>query len=332
MGDLIHALPALTDAKRFYPDISFDWVIEKSFSEVASWHPAVNNIIRTSHRQWRRNFIASWKSGEIKNFLHTLRENSYDLIIDGQNSLKSAITCLLAKGPRVGLDKYSARESVASLIYQKKIFVDKDLHAVKRLRLLFAEALGYSYVNDQPDYGIVNLTFPLPDFTLPKRYLFLVHNASWQSKMWPENYWRQLVYYASLQDLHVLLPWGSEAEKNRAMRIAANQGNAIVLPNFTLSQYAAIIQNSEGAICNDTGFAHMAAALNVPAVTIYGSTSVKLIGTEGLNQKHQLSSFSCTECYKYECDFNQQKHHDALCLLAIKPQMVWEKFQSIKIT
>jgi len=326
MGDLIHALPALSDAKRFDPAITFDWVIEKNFSEVASWHPAVKNIIRTSHRKWRSNVIEYWKNGEIKNFLHSLRENSYDLVIDGQNSLKSAITSLLSKGVRVGLDKNSAREKFASYFYQKKVFVDKDLHAVKRLRLLFADALGYSYIDDQPDYGILNYAFPEITLDLPKPYLVFVHNASWQSKMWPENYWRQLIFLAGKVGLHVLLPWGNEAEKIRAMRIAANQNNATVLPFLTLSQHAAILKNSKGAICSDTGLAHLAAALNVPSVTVYGSTSVKLIGTKGLHQKHQLSTFNCTECYKYQCDYNNQKNADAMCMLAIKPDMVWERF------
>lgn len=329
MGDLIHALPALSDARRLDPNISFDWVIEKNFSEVASWHPSVKNIIRTSHRKWRSNIVESWKSGEIKNFFHAIRENSYDLIIDGQNSVKSAITTLLAKGLRAGLDKESAREWIASYAYHRKIFVPKDLHAIKRLRLLFAKTLGYPYVDDQPDYGILDFAFPEIELDLPKPYLVFVHNASWQSKMWPENYWRQLIYLAGKSGFHVLLPWGNEAEKIRAMKIAANQDNAIVLPFCTLSQHAAILKNSSGAICSDTGLAHLAAALNVPSVTVYGSTSVKLIGTNGLHQQHELSAFNCTQCYKYQCDYGNQQHADALCMLAIKPEMVWEKFSSV---
>src|SRR5579871_2592529 len=88
MGDLIHALPALTDARQAIPGISFDWVIEKSFSEVALWHPAINKIIPTSHRKWRKNFRQSLKNQEIQQFLKSLRQQSYDIVIDGQSSLK----------------------------------------------------------------------------------------------------------------------------------------------------------------------------------------------------------------------------------------------------
>src|SRR5690349_18802194 len=110
MGDLIHALPALTDVKRVYPEITFDWAIEKSFSEVALWHPAIKNIITTSHRKWRKQLWTSIKNGEISQTINSLRKENYDLIIDGQTSTKSAIISLLAKGPRHGLDKSSARE------------------------------------------------------------------------------------------------------------------------------------------------------------------------------------------------------------------------------
>jgi heptosyltransferase-1 len=329
MGDLIHALPAMTDASRAIPDISFDWVIEKSFSEVARWHPAVKNIIPSSHRKWKKDFIGSIKSGEIQHFVRTLRKEKYDVVIDGQTSIKSALTMLLTRGLRCGLDRHSARESLASLAYQKKFFVDKNLHAIKRLRLLFSQVLGYPFINSPPDYGIASKKFAPVKFPLPKPYLVFVHNASWQSKLWPEAYWRQLIILASRDGFQVVLPWGNQAEKHRAMRISENHPNAEVLPFCSLSQHAAILQHAHGAICSDTGLSHLAAALNVPALTLYGSTSVQFIGTTGKHQKHMISSFACKKCYKQDCNYDNQLHSDALCQLTMRPDMVWEKFKSI---
>lgn len=330
MGDLIHALPAITDAARAIPNISFDWVIEKSFSEVAKWHPAVKNIIPTSHRKWKNNFSQSYKSGEIQQFIKTLRTEKYDLVIDGQASIKSALTMLFTKGTRCGLDKNSAREWIAHLAYQKKFFVDKDMHAIKRLRSLFSQVLDYPYVNDQPDYGISDYVFPSLRLNLPKPYLVFVHNASWQSKRWPESYWRQLVILAAREGFHVLLPWGNEAEKQRAIRISTNNSNASVLPFCSLSQHAAILKGSKGAVCSDTGLSHLAAALNIPAVTLYGPTSTQLIGTTGLNQHQFVSSFPCKMCYKQQCHYDNQTHADSLCQLVMKPEMVWEKFKKMR--
>lgn len=328
MGDLIHALPALTDALHSIPGISFDWVIDKHFSEVAKWHPAVKKIIPTRHRYWRKHFWASLQNGEIPEFIRSLRAEKYDLIIDGQTSTKSGLVTLLARGKRCGLDKNSAREWIASLVYQKKYAVSKKLHAIDRLRILFSQALNYPLPNTPPDYNILNYPFPVLKFALPKPYLVFVHNASWPSKMWPKNYWRKLIELAQAEGFHVLLPWGNPAEKNRAENIAAGYDHAKVLPFCSLSEHARILQGSAGAICSDTGLCHLAAALNVPSITLYGSTDPDLIGATGLNQQHIISPFSCIKCYQYECNYGNQKHADSLCFLEIKPEDVWQAFKS----
>lgn len=329
MGDLIHALPAMTDAMQAIPNISFDWVIEKSFSEVATWHPAVKNIHTTSHRLWRKNPWQTLKSGEIKQFLKTLRTEKYDLVVDGQTSTKSAIITLLSKGIRCGLDKNSAREWFASYAYQRRYFVDKKLHAIKRLRMLFAQVLNYPFVDDQPNYGIASLPFSEVKFTLPKPYVVFVHNASWESKLWPELYWHQLINFAAEEKINILLPWGNQEEKSRAERLAKDHRNAVVLPFCTLSEHAYILKNALGAISCDTGLSHLAAALNVKAVTIYGSTSTLLIGTTGQFQVHQEPDFPCIRCYQYQCNYNKIHHKESACMLANKPENVWKSFKSL---
>jgi len=163
---------------------------------------------------------------------------------------------------------------------------------------------------------------------LPKPYLVFVHNASWQSKLWPEAYWRQLIILANRDGFNVVLPWGNQAEKERALRISENHPNATVLPFCSLSQHAAILQGSHGAICSDTGLSHLAASLNIPALTLYGSTSIQFIGTTGLHQTHMVSAFPCKKCYKQECNYQNQIHADALCQLTMRPDMIWERFKN----
>lgn len=332
MGDLIHALPALTDASQAIPNLTFDWVIDKNFSEVALWHPAVKKIIPSRHRYWRKNFFESIKNGEISAFLKSLRAKKYDLVIDGQSSLKSAVVTLLSRGPRCGLDKKSAREGwMAPWAYQKSYTVEKNMHSIQRLRLLFSKALHYPCPNDPPDYGIGHYAFPALTFALPQKYLVFVHNASWSSKLWPEKYWRRLIELAADSALHVLLPWGNQAEKIRAEKICAGYANAQVLPFCSLSEQARILQGAAGAICSDTGLCHLAAALNVPSVTLYGATNPEWIGALGKNQRQLVSPFSCTQCYQRECRYGNQKQTDALCSLEIKPEKVWETYLAVKL-
>lgn len=329
MGDLIHALPAITDATKAIPTLSFDWVIDKNFSEVAQWHPAIKTIITTAHRRWRKNLWQALSQGEIQHFLKSLRQERYDIVIDGQTNTKSAFVTMLARGTRHGLDKNSARERIAHLAYQKHYAIDKNLHAITRLRMLFAQVFNYPYRDTQPDYGIANHAFPSLPFALPKPYVYFVHNASWSTKLWPEMHWHQLIDLAAKDGLNVVLPWGNAEEKTRAEIISRGHGNATVLPFCTLSQHAQILKESQGAICSDTGLSHLAAALNVPAITLYGPTSVKLIGTTGLNQQHMLPDFPCIECYKVNCNYGGQLYDKPQCLMAIKPEDIWTKFKNL---
>ena len=82
LGDLIHALPALNDAYRADPTIEFDWAIDKNFSEVATWHPAVKRFFPASHRDWLKNLIRLSTYRSLKEFIQSLRETEYDLVID----------------------------------------------------------------------------------------------------------------------------------------------------------------------------------------------------------------------------------------------------------
>ena len=287
----------------------------------------VNKIIPTRHRYWRKNFRKSIANGELWQFLKSLRAEKYDLVIDGQNSLKSALVTLLSRGPRCGLDKKTASEWPAAFAYQKSYHVPKDRHAIPRLRSLFAQALNYPCPETPHDYGINDYPFPALTFTLPEPYLVFVHNASWSSKLWPEQHWRRLIELAVGDGYHIVLPWGNAAEKSRAERIAAGYAKAQVLPFCSLSEQAQILRGSAGAICSDTGLCHLAAAMNVRSVTLYGSTDPKLIGAAGVNQRCLVSPFSCTQCYQYECNYGNQKHPDALCSLELKPETVWMAFQ-----
>jgi heptosyltransferase I len=329
MGDLIHALPALTDAMRNIPGIAIDWVIDKNFAEVATWHPAVTNVFCTEHRKWRKQPLQSFSQGDIPQLVAAIRKQKYDFVIDGQTNLKSAFIMLLTRGLRCGLDKNSAREWLAHLVYQKKYAIPKDMHAIARLRILFSEILQYPLADSEPDYQIQNFAFPAPKIALPAKYLIYVHNASWQSKLWPLDYWHTLIKLAEADNLAVLLPWGNAFEKERAEQLQRRHKNAQVLPFCTLSELAWLLQHAQGAICSDTGLSHLAAALDVPAVTMYGATSSKLIGTTGKHQAHQVSPFPCISCYKHQCNYQNQVHANPPCLSAIKPEWLWEKLCSL---
>ena len=330
MGDLMHALPALTDARSVWPDIVFDWVVDETFAEVPSWHPAVDKIYTSAHRRWKKNFWASTRAGEFKRFYRELNRHDYDLVIDAQNNVKSSFISMLRRGPVHGMDKASVAEQPAYLAYANRIPIDKNQHAIARQRQLFATALDYPLPDSTPDYGLRQDAFRRPDIALPDRYLFLVHNASWTTKLWPQSHWHSLIEKAGGDGFHVLLPGGNREELDRAETIAKAHDNAIALPRLSLSETGGLIKGAAGAVCCDTGLAHLTAMTGTPAVTLYGPTSASLIGATGKNQDQLVASpqpFHCAPCYKRDCHYRQPRTSMSACMEAFTVEEAWSTLQ-----
>jgi heptosyltransferase-1 len=328
MGDLIHALPAVTDAAKAIPGIQFDWVVEKGFSEIPLWHPNVNQVITSSHRIWKKKLWQSVTHNEFIQFVKKLRFKKYDLVIDAQSSVKSAIVTLLARGVRAGMDHASVREWGAHWVYQKKGHVPKKQHAIERLRQLFAQALGYPYSPSLPDAGLRAEQFLMPSLQLATPYLVFIHHTSWPSKCWPENHWRALIQIANSAGYTVLFPWGSDAEKQRAESLVEQQTGAQVLPALSLTEMAGVFAKASGVIGCDTGLGHLAAALAIPTLILYGPTDPELIGVSGERQLALQSTFECTLCYKRKCHFKApvSEKEKPVCLSQISPEAVWQQF------
>jgi len=283
LGDVIHSLPALTDASRAIPGIRFDWVVEEGFAEIPAWHPAVAEVIPVAIRRWRKHPWQTWRSGEWRRFRERLGARRYDLVIDAQCLLKSAWLTRYAKGPVAGLDAESAREPLASRFYQRRYRVPKGQHALERVRQLFAQALDYPQPQGIADYGLDRLRLAEPG--VPP-YLLFLHGTTWPSKHWPEPYWRVLLERMNELGWAVRLPWGNEAEHARAQRLAEGLERVSVLPRLNLAGIAKVIAGARSCVAVDTGLGHLAAALDVPTISLYGPTRPDLVGAYGRSQIH----------------------------------------------
>lgn len=321
LGDVLHVLPALTDAHRAYPELEIDWVIDENFQEVATWHPAIKKIFTTNHRKWRKSLISAIRP--ISSLIKEARKTDYDLIIDGQGNFKTALLSLFMKGSSAGYDSKSIREPIASIAYRYKHSIRKKSHAIDRLRRLFALSLGYKMPSTLPEFLIQKEKFRAPPIALPEKYFVFINNASWKTKLWPEEHGIKLVNRLAELGFTTLLPWGNLEEKAKAKRLAVND-KTIVLPKLSLSEIGFIIARAKACICMDTGLSHLTAALNIPSVILYGSTDSGLIGANGKNQLHILSSISCAPCNKKICKFPARGLNPP-CLAAITPEMVLEK-------
>lgn len=285
MGDVLHTLPALTDAMRAIPTIRFDWVVEENFAQIPSWHPAVDRVLPVAIRRWRKHWFGSQQREERLRFKQALQSREYDVVIDAQGLIKSAaLVTRLAKGVKHGQDSRSAREPFASWWYDKRHEINKQQHAVERTRELFAKSLGYQKPQTQGDYAIASHFLARPPADAG-RYLVFLHATTRDNKHWPESHWRELISLLEPDGLRIKLPWGAEHEHQRAQRLAAGFTHVDVLPKLTLEQVAQTLAGAKAVVSVDTGLSHLTAALDRPNITLYGPTDPGLIGGYGLNQQ-----------------------------------------------
>jgi heptosyltransferase-1 len=329
MGDVVQTLPALTDAARAIPDIRFDWAVDESFAQVPAWHPRVENVLPSALRRWGKDPTQAIKSSEALDFLKRVRLTNYDAIVDLQGEWKSALVLRLAKGPRHGYDASSVHEWGANNAYQRKYSVPKREHSIQRMRQLLAKALGYSFLKDEVDYGVDRSRLPPAPRPLASPYLVFIHSTSWSSKIWPEFYWQELTANSTSAGLHVVLPWGSAAERERSVRIARGNPRVTVLPQLSIAEKASILAGAAGTVGLDTGLSHIAAALGIPSVTIYGATDPFLVGATGKHQTHVVSDFECVKCHQVECTYGKPAAFKPACFVGVKPDRVWFELQQL---
>jgi len=347
LGDVIHTQPAVTDAARALPGIRFDWVLEEAFAEIPSWHPAVERVLPVALRRWRRQPFAATTRRQWRAFRAALDAVEYDLVLDAQGLLKSAWLARKARGPLHGLDCRSAREPLASFAYAHRHAVPWGRHAVRRVRELFAAALGYelpanavgdddgadsadaaAYGLDRGRIGACGAHCARADTGLGEiPCLVFLHGTTWPTKHWPEEYWRELAGFALAEGFQVRLPWASDAERARAGRIAAGRDGVRVLPKLTLAGLAVELAAAAGCVAVDTGLGHLAASLGVPALSLFGPTNPALTGAWG-RQTRLASDLECAPCLKKTCPLRvaagDEPRVEPPCFARLPPVRVWE--------
>jgi heptosyltransferase-1 len=277
LGDVIHHMPALTEARARRPDTRFAWVVEEAFAPLVRLHPAVAETIPVEMRSWRRTpgAAATWR--EVAHFLRVLRGRRYDAIIDTQGLLiKSATIARAARGRSHGYDPNSIKEPFACMLYSERHAVEWKQHAIARNRALTGQVLGYA-PDGPPDFGLDRAALAGP---AGAPYGVLLHATARADKEWPEANWRMLA--AALgTGVDLVVPFGTEAERERATRIAAATPRARVPDRAPLDEVARLIAGASFVVGVDTGLLHLAAALGVPLVAIFQASEPGLTGPMG---------------------------------------------------
>ncbi|MDG4907105.1 lipopolysaccharide heptosyltransferase I [Mesorhizobium sp. WSM4898] len=279
MGDVIHTFPAVEDALRNRPDISFDWCVEEAFAAVVALHPAIGTIHKVAIRRWRKKPFGGGTWREMAGLRRALRSRRYDLVIDAQGLLKSAAVARQSGAPIAGFDRSSAREPSATLLYERKYAVRRELHAIERTRRLFGLALGYQADLSTLSSGIVPPAGGLSG--VEGKTAFLLHGTSREDKKWPVEDWVETARRLVSQQFTPIVTWSNEAEKCVAEAVAGAVPETVLVPKSPLADVAAILGRSTLVIGADTGLTHLASAFGLPTVAIFLATEPGLTGPRG---------------------------------------------------
>ncbi len=317
LGDVVHALPAVTEALGCVPDLSVDWVVEEAFAPIAKRHPGVRRVIPIAIRRWRKNWPGA--ASEIRAAMADIRSEKYDLVLDSQGLLKSALLARVAVGTRHGYNRSSARESLSAMFYQHQHDVPDGQHAIRRQKKLMGLALGYSSA-DSVDFGLTSAT-------VPRHEIVFLHGTTWPSKLWPLKHWQQLASLAVAAEFQLLLPAGDSAEQERATQILGDRpGEVLFRP--ALDELMDRIAGSAGVVSVDTGLGHLAPAFKRPTVAIFGATDPTLTGIVG-NATTTLvgNHLPCIPCRKRHCQYEKTSDSSSIyppCYSETLPEAVWQ--------
>lgn len=279
MGDIIHALPVAHDIREALPEAELHWVAEESFQDIPTLAPAVSKVHVTAFRRWRKAILSGPVRAEMAAVRHALCAERYDVVIDIQGLMRSAMVARWTGVPATGYTWGTAREPIASLAYARKLDFPASLGAVKRYRMATAAALGYEIDPDKPVFGLQAKSEPSVMPMGP--YAALAVNTSRDEKLWPEAHWTHLGRKLAGAGLRSVLFWGSDSERDRVERLAKTIPGAEVAPRTRLSTTAATLARAECVVGVDTGLAHLGAALGRPSIGIFVSTpteTLRLVG------------------------------------------------------
>lgn len=276
LGDVVHNLPVASDIRARFPGARIDWVVEEAFADIPRLHPGVRRVIPVAVRRWRRNLLAAATWGELREYRTAVRSEHYDLVLDTQGLIKSALLTRQARGRCAGYAAEAAREPLAAHFYDAAYAIPKNLHAVERNRRLAAAALGYA-PNLPLDYGIA--AEPLAAAWLPAApYCVLLTASSRADKLWPEAGWLQLAAALNARGLVCVLPGGSAEERERAARLAGGMAQAVAAPPMGITELARLLAGARLVVGVDTGLSHIAAALGRLTFCLFAGSHPELTG------------------------------------------------------
>ena len=271
LGDIIHAMVVLQFIKNHNQNIEVDWIVEESYRDLLNFHPDINKVHEVNIKNAKKKTSVFLLLKELRRIR---KLGPYDLVIDMQGLIKSAIISrLIPSKLTLGFDKSSARESLASIFYNKTFKLDYNKNVVERNFELIKFALELPYNKEEIHHKLAFLhptqQHLTPSLSNIKKNILLIPGASFSSKCYPVEKFAELT---NLLDANYLIVWGSNEEKLLADKIKKLAPHVNICEKLSIEDLISLVSKTNLVIGPDTGPTHMGWALNIPSITLFGST------------------------------------------------------------
>ncbi|WP_231206108.1 lipopolysaccharide heptosyltransferase I [Helicobacter pylori] len=279
LGDIIVSAVFLALIKERFANAQIEWFVDERFGAILEHSPYIDKL----HPIALKSTLTTFNPLKIFKLFKSLRVYEYDIVIDMQGLIKSALITQMLKAPKkVGFDYASAREGLSAFFYSQKVSIAYNEPVLKRNFTLLSHALNlpkkeiseglssrskvFSY-QDSPKIDALNLNENKP------KILFVLETSK-INKTYPLERFKELAL--ALENFQICLLWHADEDKAAALYGALkNQRDVLLLPKLTLNEVKALLFKMDLIIGGDTGITHLAWALQKPSITLYGNTPME---------------------------------------------------------
>lgn len=313
IGDVIHTLPALWSLRAHYPDAHIAWLVEEAAAELLTGHPALNRVLVASRKKWLDDLRAGHLLGALREcmqFVGLLRDTRYDLVIDFQGLLKSAVWVFLAKGVRkVGFGRGMEHAEHSYLVLNEPVpAVDMNQHAIDR-SLLLLKGIGIPASDIRYDLPLsaeheTEATSLLRASGVGEQDRLVAINpmARWPTKLWEPASFAALADQLEHEGVRVVFTGGPQdrASLDDICRLMTSQIRRLD-GKTGLKTLAAIYRRARVLVTTDSGPMHLAAAVGTSVIALFGPTAPWRTGPYGQNHIVLRAGITCSPCFKKQC-------------------------------
>ena len=294
LGDIIHSFPAIEDIKKNYPESRVDFLVDGTFLSTAKLNQSIDNFFSISLRETKNQSFVK-RLNNLNEEINALFKNiTYDFVIDFQGLMRtqiigSKIKKISSSKNFMGYNFRSAKEGLLTFLYDKGINVNKEEHAVMRMKKLAAESLNYG-LDKEYDYGFKH------EGSDKKNKIIFIHGSSKRNKEYPLDYWKKLAYHLKNFNIDICIPVHGENQLNYFNEIRKTNSRAFKLETDNFDEIKEEFDKCSFFIGVDTGLTHICAGLGLSGIFLFGPTDPSKVGPVFEHQK-VIKKSEMTEIY-----------------------------------